>query len=312
MTTWHPAHTATQEQSERAMELLKESLYRHTWEPGKVLAEESGVQYRANWHPNKSGTGQHQGVEVWLPESGGAAMTAPWKPDPKNRASAEERELVLAEFVKRGWPREEADAMIAIESGWDPTARNVQQFGGLIGFSPKLQRDWHVFPVWNLSAAQQAPLVGKYLDGVGKHWRVPGDTYLTGAAPAYVGAPDAQVIYPHGSKAWEQNPGWRPPDGGSITAGSIRATLLRRLAKGGAGYSPAPKESPESLEPQSLSFFLEALRSALHPTGHITGSGSEVAAVVAYQRSQGLFGDGRIGEKTLGRMLEQLKKDEPA
>lgn len=305
--TWHPARTATQSQADRAMQLLKSSLADGSWAPGAVLAEESGVQYRANWHPNKTGSGQHQGVEVWLPEAQATAMTAPWKPLPENRATPEQRELVLAEFEKRGWPRHEADAMVAIESAWDPTARNKQGFGGLIGFSPKLQKDWGVHPVWNLNAAQQAPLVGKYLDMVGKKWRVPGDTYLTGAAPAFVGAADGHVIYPQGSKAWEQNPGWRPPDGGDITAGSIRATLLRKLAKGG-GYSPtASPKAAASVEPQSLLHFLEALHWAYSQGGSIGHSDSGTGAVVDYQRSHGLYPDGDIGKKTLARMIEQLK-----
>jgi hypothetical protein len=309
MASWHPAHTATQDQANRAMQLLKSSIADGSWEAGKVLVEEGGVQYRAAWHPNKTGSGQHQGVEVWLPEASPMTVTTPSAP------TDGERELVLQEGERRGWPREELFAAIMIESGWNPAAHNVQGFGGLIGFNPGFAKK-HAGSkenLWRMSIAQQAPLVGRYLDDVGKKWRVPGDTYMAIGAPAFVGAPDNAVVYKRGSAAWEQNPGWRGPDG-EITAGSMRALLLRKMRHLAGGSSPtaSPKESPESPEPQSLSFFLEALRSALHPSGHITGSGSEVAAVCAYQASQGLFADGLIGAKTLARMLEQAKKDEPA
>lgn len=306
--TWHPARSATQEQSERAMQLLKSSVADGSWAPGAVLAEENGVQYRANWHPNHNGPGQHQGVEVWLPQASETTMTAPWKPNPANRASAEERELVLAEFEKRGWPRDEANAMVSIESGWDPTARNSMNFGGLIGFAPWLQKKWGVYPVWNLSAAQQAPLVGRYLDeNVSKKWRVPGDTYMTGAAPSFVGAPDDTVVYPKGSKAWAANKGWWPPDGGDITAGSIRATLLRRLAQGGAGPTPTPKELPGS--GSSGLDFLELLHSAMareHSYAHLEGGPK--ALLARYQAEHGLGVDGILGPETLGTLIDELSK----
>lgn len=322
---WVPAKTATQAQTKRAQELL-----RSAWKLG-LISEEGGVQYHGAFHPNypnqppdpAAPPGQHRGVEVWvekdvIPTTGvTTAMTAPWTSDPQ--ASDQERELVLAEFEKRGWPRDEANAMVAIESTWRATARNVQKFGGLIGFSPTLQKKWNVFPIWEKlpTAAQQAPYVGRYLDEVvTKKWRVPGDTYMTGAAPSFVGASDSTVVYPKGSKAWEQNPGWRPPDDGDITAGSIRATLLRKLKKGGAGPAPSPKEKPkpetESEPPLSFSSssefwrsLLTALRAAPRGARRLMALDGGVRKVVRdYQRSTGLHVDGDIGPETLGHLLE--------
>lgn len=326
---WVPAKTATPPQQRRAVELL----HSPDWKLG-LIAEEGGVQYHGAFHPNYPNTpqdpaapaGKHRGVEVWVekdatPATGvTTAMTAPWKPDASRTASAEERELVLREFESRGWPRDEAAAMVAIESGWDATARNVQRFGGLIGFSPTLQKKWGVFPVWEThpTAAQQAPLVGRYLDEVvTRKWRYPGDTYMTGAAPSFVGATDGTVVYPKGSKAWEQNKGWRPPDDGDITAGSIRATLLRKLRKGGAGPAPPPKATtppPDtqpgpSQQPWSSSLFWRSLLTALReaPSGarHLAALAPSVRNVVAdYQRSAGLRDDGQLGPTTLARLLD--------
>lgn len=150
--------------------------------------------------------------------------------------SSEAKNLVLAEFSQRGWPTREADAVIRLESGWNPRAMNPTSSAvGLIQFMPKtLERvGWtggpHAFAL--LDAAEQAPFVGKFLSGIGKRWRVPGDTYLAIFAPAFVGAPDDEVIFAEYSKAWAQNPALRDGPTGPITAGSVRGILLRRLSR---------------------------------------------------------------------------------
>lgn len=324
---WRPAKSATPAQAERAKAILHETIAAGTWREG-VLAEEGAVQYRGAQHPNYGGQpGTHPGVEVWVQSdsassststssSSSAITTTPWKPDPKNRASAAERELVLNEFEKRGWPRDEADAMVSIESGWDPTARNVQGFSGLIGFGPWFVKRWGLSrPIWQMSAADQAPLVGRYLDEAtgGKRWRYPGDTYMTGAAPAFIGASDSTVVYPKGSKAWEQNRGWRPADDGDITAGSIRATLLRRMAKGGSSPTATPKPSPLPPEPEPdspwpSSYFWSRLLTEFQTNGGALVANqknrSNVERVVrTYQHQHGLRVDGLLGAKTLERLL---------
>lgn len=152
------------------------------------------------------------------------------------RASEAERAVVLREFTSRGYPSEEATAAVEIESAWNPAAHNSIRAGGLIGFLPSTlpKLGWTAGPerFWRLSASEQAPFIGKYLDLIGRKWGQPGDTYLAVGAPAFVNASDHTVIYPVGSKAWQQNPGWRPKGGGDITAGSMRAVLLRRMARG--------------------------------------------------------------------------------
>lgn len=242
---WRPKRTATREQAARANALLRGG----EWSNGKIWSDpnDPNVQYRGAMHPNVGKPGEHPGVEVWERVPG--TLQLPPETPPGATAKQSGRLLVLAEFEKRGWPREEADAMVAIESGWDPSAHNKQRFGGLIGFNPQFAKKHAGSPeaLWAMSVAEQAPLVGKYLDEAvpkGKRWKVPGDTYLTGAAPAYIGASDSTIVYKRGSKAWEQNPGWRGPDG-EITAGSIRAVVLRKMRtmKGGEPDAAPPKET---------------------------------------------------------------------
>jgi hypothetical protein len=163
--------------------------------------------------------------------------------------SEAERAAVLAEGTRRGWPAEELDAAIAIESAWNPSAMHpVTRAGGLIGFMPFVLRQlgWKQSPeaFFRLSGREQAPWVGRYFDLTGTRWRVPGDTYLALAAPRYVGASDATIVYPRGSEAWQLNPGWRDPMTGEITAGSIRRVLLRRMQRGRAAL---PRERTVSV-----------------------------------------------------------------
>ena len=249
---WRPKRTATREQAIRANELLRSG----EWKLGKTWADpnDPNVQYRAAMHPNIGKAGEHPGVEVWerVP---GTPQLPPETPPSTTTAKQSGRLMVLAEFQKRGWPVDEADAMIAIESGWDPSAHNEQRFGGLIGFNPSFAKKHAGSPeaLWRMSIAEQAPLVGKYLDEAvprGKKWKYPGDTYMTGAAPAYIGAPDYQVVYKRGSKAWKQNPGWRGADG-EITAGSIRAVVLRKMRrmKGTPGEPDATPKDGTVLPP---------------------------------------------------------------
>lgn len=165
--------------------------------------------------------------------------------------SESERAVVLAEGTRRGWPAEELDAAIAIESAWNPGAMHpVTRAGGLIGFMPFVLRQlgWKESPeaFFRLSAREQAPWVGRYFDLTGTRWRVPGDTYLALAAPRYVGAPDATTVYPRGSKAWQLNPGWRDALTGEITAGSIRRVLFRKMQRGRAKL---PRERTVSASP---------------------------------------------------------------
>lgn len=279
---WRPAKTATSDQTERAVLLLRSG----EWADGKVWSDPNDpkVQYRAARHPNYGKPGTHPGVEVWLDVDIPEGETTIVRVTPHDA-----RARVLDEFARRGWPRDEADAMVAIESGWDAKARNKQGFGGLIGFSPALQRRWGVYPIWEKcpTVESQVEYVGRYLDEeVRKPWRVPGDTYLTGAAPSYIGAPDWQIIYKRGGKAWEQNPGWRGSDG-EITAGSIRGVLLRKMARmkasGGKSPPPAggePSASPKGEEPVPPLAPSCSSSDSVPPTSSRARAGAAVASAV--------------------------------
>lgn len=155
-------------------------------------------------------------------------------------ARPEERQYLLDQLAKLGWPAKEVNAVINFESGWRPGIINrISQAVGLIqfmpftlktiGFGATMNAAERVAAMARLSAREQVPWVVKFFQSTGKRWRLPGDTYLAVAAPGFVGARDEVVIYPVGSKAWQQNPAWRSDADGPITAGSIRRIILRKV-----------------------------------------------------------------------------------
>lgn len=180
------------------------------------------------------------------------------------RASEQDRDEALAVWlqpaVEAGWPVAELDATVEIESGWDPTAWNPDPahpsdpnrgasgiFQAMPGTLRALHFDGTPEAFRLLDAPAQAAVMAQFYERVPRPWRQPGDTYLAVAAPAALGEPDDHEVYAQGSKAWERNPGWRGPDG-RITAGSIRAVLLRRLAR--PGNRPLPKPQPDRPKPR--------------------------------------------------------------
>lgn len=75
-----------------------------------------------------------------------------------------------------------------------------------------------------MTRTEQLPIALKYLKSKGLNAESSNAEYaMAVAAPAYMGKPDDTVIkeYAKGSDAWNQNPGWRPKDGGPITVRSI-------------------------------------------------------------------------------------------
>lgn len=159
----------------------------------------------------------------------------------RSNVSAADRRTVVDAIARLGWPVDEVDAAIMFESAWRTDARNrVSDASGLIQLMPA----WFARHQYRLdlptgreraaafrqeSALGQLPWILRYFQEVGRRWRVRGDTYLAFAAPSYVGADDATVIFAVGSKAWQQNPAWRESAHGPVTAGSVRRVLLRRL-----------------------------------------------------------------------------------
>lgn len=224
--TWKAKAKPTSAEVKRAIELLG------SWKLG-VIEEVGHIQYRGDWHPNYNGPGEHHGVEVWtdiVEDQYGYKQPGV----PMATTSDAERAAVLAEGEARGYPAEELNAVIQVESGWNPAARNpTSDASGLIQFMPFVLKNlgWTgtTAEFRKLTSGEQAEWVGRYFDPVANRWKYPGDTYLAVAASGYVGAADSSVVYPQGSKAWEQNPGWRPADGGDITAGSIRAVMLKKM-----------------------------------------------------------------------------------
>ncbi len=113
------------------------------------------------------------------------------------------------------------------ESGGSASARNPESGAtGLIQFLPSVARGLGTTTdeLAGMSSSEQLPYVMKYLSDRGVTSDSPQSDYvLAVAAPAFIGRPAHAVVYRKGTKAWEQNPGWRPADGGDITVGSIQA-----------------------------------------------------------------------------------------
>lgn len=179
-------------------------------------------------------------VVAWFAAKRAASSSAPpsGSSSPNAKASSSERARVTAALAELGWPAHEVDPVIQIESEWRPAARNpVSDASGLIqfiprvlarlGFRPELEPAARAAAFRLLSADAQIPWILSYFRPM--KWRRPGDTYVAVAASGHVGAPDDRIIYPIDSAAWRQNPAWREPNNGPITAGSIRRVLLRRI-----------------------------------------------------------------------------------
>ncbi len=162
-------------------------------------------------------------------------------------------------------------SVIGPESGGNANAVNPKSGAtGLIQFLPSVAKllGTSTEELSKMTAEQQIPIVIKYLkrSGLTKD-SPPEDYYIAVSAPAFVGKPDETVVYKKGSKAWEDNPLWRPADGGDITV----ADLKRYGATGSSKTSSAPAEEaapvkpagdPTTDEPDELSspFALELLK----------------------------------------------------
>ena len=108
------------------------------------------------------------------------------------------------------------------ESNFNPQARNGNtDASGLFQFMPVPASEigYNVDQIAQMSPVQQLNVYDEYLD----RWNYNGDNHLgmMQAAPAYASRSAGSVIYPVGSAAHRQNPGWRPANGGHITVQSI-------------------------------------------------------------------------------------------
>lgn len=163
------------------------------------------------------------------------------KPQQSARVARQEREIIVNELAGLGWPAPELVAAVNIESGWRADAMNPGSHAvGLIQFMPStlaavgFRKDLpaiaRALKFRELSPLEQLPWMRAYFARVPR-WQLPGDTYLAIAAPGFIGKPDGFVAFARDTAAWKANPAWRPADDGDITAGSIRALLLRRMQK---------------------------------------------------------------------------------
>lgn len=120
-----------------------------------------------------------------------------------------------------GLTRGELYDIINGESNFRPDARNPSGASGLFQFMPQSASElgYNADDIAQMSPVQQLDVYDQYLD----RWNYNGNNHLgmMQAAPAYASRSPGSVIYPIGSAAHTQNPGWRPSNGGHITVQSI-------------------------------------------------------------------------------------------
>lgn len=127
------------------------------------------------------------------------------------------------DYMQQRWgiePDELFDIMKG-ESNFNPTAQNSStKAAGLFQFIPSTAEELGVTvdEVLNMSPSQQLDLYDRYLE----RWDYAGQGLgIMQAAPGHRNKGAEEVIYDVGSRAWEQNPGWRSAGGGAITRASI-------------------------------------------------------------------------------------------
>jgi hypothetical protein len=133
----------------------------------------------------------------------------------------------LAEMQEKyGLEKEQLYKIIDGESSFNLTAQNASGATGLFQFIPSTAEGLGVTTdqILNMSAYEQLEVYDRYL--AKSNYRG-GDLGIIQAAPAYYGKPDDFEVYGRNTKAWEQNPPWRGPDG-RITVGSINAYYNNR------------------------------------------------------------------------------------
>lgn len=130
----------------------------------------------------------------------------------------------LEDFKKKypGVTDHELYQVIKRESAFNPVAVNKDSgAAGLFQFIPDVAKElgYTTDQILKMTPAQQLGVYSEYLD----RWGYSPDISLglMQAAPAYRNAEPDVVVYKVGSKAWEQNPGWRESRDGPITVRSI-------------------------------------------------------------------------------------------
>lgn len=186
-----------------------------------------------------------------------AATTAQTTP-----AGSDFEDELMVQAADAGLDERAVRGVIHAESGGDPAAHNPSGATGLIQFMPSIAKAMGTSTeeIGKMTAAQQVPLVIKYLKdrNIDEH-SSQGDMYIAVAAGGgFVGKPDSTVVYKQGSPGWEQNPAWRPKDGGDITIAD-----LKRFGGGKAEPDVTSAASAPAPAGGGLSDRLKAMRERL-------------------------------------------------
>lgn len=127
-----------------------------------------------------------------------------------------------------GLTKDEIYRIIAGESGFNSTVVNSSSGAtGLFQFIPSTAADLgtSTAEIQNMSPAEQLDLYSRYLR---RNNYQGGPLGIMQAAPAFAGRPGNTVVYDVGTRAWQQNPGWRTSSNGPITVDSINAYYSNR------------------------------------------------------------------------------------
>lgn len=198
-----------------------------------------------------------------LGESDVAALSGPPRQIPASeRARIEaldndpEFQAELQRLVsKHGVSREQIYGIIAGESGYNPSVVNQFGYAGFFQFGKDALNDINRrigsnYTAQTIAAAQPAEQLRVY-DAYLDRWNFRNSSGLgvMQAAPAFAGRPGSTEVYVVGSKAWQNNQGWRGADG-RITVDSINAYYNRRNppAREG-GQTPQTEASTVSTNP---------------------------------------------------------------
>lgn len=134
---------------------------------------------------------------------------------------------------KYGVSREQVYGIIAGESSYDPSVINSAGYAGFFQFGKSALSDinarngtnYTTDQISKMTPSQQLRVYDQYLE----RWNFKNSSGLgiMQAAPGFASKPGNTEVYAVGTKAWQQNPGWRGPDG-KITVDSINAYYNRK------------------------------------------------------------------------------------
>ncbi|MDD5544387.1 MAG: transglycosylase SLT domain-containing protein [Acidobacteriia bacterium] len=144
------------------------------------------------------------------------------------------RLLEIARF--HGWDPNALAAVIAFESGGDPSARNRQSSAtGLIQFMPQTAEalGTSIARLRVMSALRQLDFVERYYQSAlyGKTPTEVGDYYMAVFMPGAVGKPDELELGRKGQKIYDQNAGLDRDGDGVLNVGDVKQTFRASFLK---------------------------------------------------------------------------------